>query len=57
MAGGDGGGGKDSPPEAIVVETGIPGDRASIVTHGAGRANLAAAAAALREDVGLSFVA
>ena len=34
-------------PNAIVVETGIPGDGASIVTHGAGRANLAAAAAAL----------
>ena len=34
-------------PNAIVVETGIPGDRAAIVTHGAGRANLVAAAAAL----------
>jgi beta-N-acetylhexosaminidase len=44
--------------DAIVVETGIPGRRpqgvASIVTHGAGRANLAAAAEALS---GLSFVA
>ena len=38
-------------PDAIVVELGIPGTRpdglASIVTHGAGRANLAAAAEAL----------
>jgi beta-N-acetylhexosaminidase len=38
-------------PDAIVVETGIPGRLqdgvASIVTHGAGRANLAAAAEAL----------
>ncbi len=34
-------------PEAIVVETGIPDGVTSIVTHGAGRANLAAAAAAL----------
>ena len=38
-------------PDAIVVETGIPGRRpdagASIVTYGAGRANLAAAAEAL----------
>ena len=34
-------------PNAIVMETGIPGDGASIVTYGAGRANLVAAAAAL----------
>ena len=38
-------------PDAIVVETGIPvrgsGGLASIVTYGAGRANLAAAAEAL----------
>ena len=38
-------------PDAIVVETGIPGrfpdGVASIVTYGAGRANLAAAAEAL----------
>ena len=38
-------------PDAIVVETGIPGrfqdGAATIVTHGAGRANLAAAAEAL----------
>jgi beta-N-acetylhexosaminidase len=38
-------------PDSIVVETGIPGrfqdGVASIVTHGAGRANLAAAAEAL----------
>jgi beta-N-acetylhexosaminidase len=38
-------------PDSIVVETGIPGSRpgvvASIVTHGAGRANLIAAAEAL----------
>jgi beta-N-acetylhexosaminidase len=34
-------------PDAIVVETGLPGGGASIVTHGAGRANLAAAANAL----------
>jgi beta-N-acetylhexosaminidase len=40
-------------PEAIVVETGVPawrpeGVRAYVATHGAGRANLAAAAHALR---------
>ena len=34
-------------PEAIVVETGIPGAEAAIETHGAGRANLAAAVAVL----------
>ena len=49
-------------PDAIVVETGVPGQGqrgvASIVTHGAGRANLAAAADALsgRRDA-LSFPA
>jgi beta-N-acetylhexosaminidase len=40
-------------PDAIVVETGIPGNSpdglASIVTRGAGRANLAAAADALAD--------
>ena len=34
-------------PDAIVVETGLPDAGASIVSYGAGRANLAAAAAAL----------
>jgi beta-N-acetylhexosaminidase len=34
-------------PDAIVVETGLSGARASILTHGGGRANLAAAAEAL----------
>jgi beta-N-acetylhexosaminidase len=43
-------------PNLVVVETGIPGRRegaASLVTHGAGRANLVAAAEAL---AGVSFV-
>jgi beta-N-acetylhexosaminidase len=39
-------------PETVLVETGLPGARppgaaAYLVTHGAGRVNLAAAAAAL----------
>jgi beta-N-acetylhexosaminidase len=36
-----------SRPGAIVVETGVPGDGADVVTHGAGRASLEAVVAAL----------
>ena len=38
-------------PEAIVVETGIPGAEAAIETHGAGRVNLAAAIEVLSSPV------
>jgi beta-N-acetylhexosaminidase len=40
-------GARTARPDAIVVETGLPSGGASIVTYGAGRANLAAAAGAL----------